>query len=908
MFSLLTKVFGTANDRVIKKLQKEVAIINAFEPEMESLTDEELSSKTDQFRTKLEQGASLEEIAHEAFATVREASRRVLGLRHYDVQMIGGLILHRGMINEMKTGEGKTLVSTLPAYLNAISGKGVHIVTVNEYLVTRDAYNMGKIFNFLGLSVGKVISNISDSERKDAYNCDITYATNNELGFDYLRDNMKFTLESKCQRPFNFAIIDEVDSILIDEARTPLIISGAVDSTTNLHSNINKLVLCLEKNDYEIDEKAKSVTLGEEGINKMEALLTKNKLIKENSSLYDFENLNLVHYINQALKAHNLFANNVDYLVQNKQVLIIDEFTGRVMEGRRYSDGLHQAIEAKENVPIQSENQTLASTTFQNYFRMYPKLSGMTGTAMTEAPEFKDIYGIDVVAVPTYKEIIRLDNDDVIYGTKKEKYNALIKLIKECYEKGQPVLVGTVSIEKSEEISSILKKEKIKHNVLNAKMHEKEAYIIAQAGRYKAVTIATNMAGRGTDIMLGGNLEMLIEDIDTNLTQEKRDAEIIRIKKELEIEKQKVIKAGGLYVIGTERHESRRIDNQLRGRSGRQGDPGKTQFFLSLEDDLMRIFASNRIAGVLRNLGLKDGEAIYHPMISKSLEKAQQKVEGHNYDHRKNLLKFDNVMNDQRKIIYEQRNDIISSENVDDFVNKMSLDLCSDLIHKFIPAGSMREDWMIDELHSELNRIFGLKFEKESIMQIEGSEQEIINEVHNKAMALYEAKKQEYGEKLINSAAKYILISTLDQVWKEHLHNLDHLKQGIQLRAFGQKDPLIEYKREAFGLFQHMLDYLKELYTQRICYLHIDTDHLQKKEITLKDKKMQEMHTNHSKKEFSKYNAGTSVSTQAKTKTVYVPLKERDPKNPETWGKIARNELCPCQSNKKYKHCHGVEN
>lgn len=907
MFSILTKIFGTANDRKIKKLSKEVEKINAFEPQLKKLTDEELSNKTVEFKEQLAKGATLDDIAYEAFAVVREAAKRVSSLRHYDVQMIGGLILHRGMVNEMKTGEGKTLVSTLPAYLNALTGKGVHVVTVNEYLVVRDSQSMGKIFRFLGLTVGHVIAGMDDAARKAAYACDITYATNNELGFDYLRDNMKFTLESKCQRPFNFAIIDEVDSILIDEARTPLIISGPVDDNSNLHDKVNELILQLSSEHYEIDEKAKSVLLTEEGINKVESLLVKYKLIKEHTSLYDFENLSLVHYVNQALKAHLIFANNVDYLIQDNQVMIIDEFTGRIMDGRRYSDGLHQAIEAKEKVPIQNENQTLASTTFQNYFRMYPKLSGMTGTAMTEAGELKDIYNLEVLSVPTHKKIIRADKDDVIYGTKKEKYEALINLIKNCHDKGQPILVGTVSIEKSEEISALLNKKKIKHNILNAKHHAREAHIIAQAGRYKAITIATNMAGRGTDIMLGGNLEMLIEEINSAISDNERQVKINQIKEELAIEKQKVVEAGGLYVIGTERHESRRIDNQLRGRAGRQGDPGESKFFLSLEDDLMRIFASERIAGVLRSLGLKDGEAIHHPMISKSLEKAQQKVESHNYEHRKNLLKFDNVMNDQRRVIYEQRNEIMASEDVEGFIENMTADLCTSVVNNHITPGSLREDWLVDELIIEIQRIFAIRAPKETILAVEGDENNIADSLYANVKMLYTKKKELYGEQIFASASKYILLTTLDQVWKEHLHGLDHLKQGIQLRAYGQKDPLIEYKREAFGLFERMLDYLKELYIQRVCHLHIDLDHINKKDLALSSIKPQRMQENRTSEEFSKYNSGRSLVTKAAPVINHVRVEDRNALDPESWGKVSRNELCPCGSEKKYKYCHGAE-
>lgn len=873
MFSILTKIFGTANDRIIKRLRREVQHINSLEADISKLNDQELKNKTTEFKERLNKGETLDDIEYEAFAVVREAAKRTLKQRHHDVQLIGGLILHRGMISEMRTGEGKTLVSTLPLYLNALTGKGAHLVTVNDYLAKRDSQWMGKIFTFLGLSVGCVTGNLPDSERKAAYQCDITYATNNEMGFDYLRDNMKFTEDSKVQRPFNFAVIDEVDSILIDEARTPLIISGPVDVSTDLHSKINKLVSKLTSSDFEKDEKIRSISLTEEGINKLEILLAQNALIAENTSMYDFENLSLVHYINQSLKAHHIFAKDVDYLVQEKKVMIIDEFTGRVMDGRRYSDGLHQAIEAKENVPIQNENQTLASITFQNYFRLYPKLSGMTGTAMTEATELKDIYNLDVVSVPTHNKITRIDHDDIIYGTKSEKYSALIELIKDCYQKGQPTLVGTISIEKSEEISKALTKAKINHNVLNAKMHEKEAHIIAQAGRYGAVTIATNMAGRGTDIMLGGNPEMLIEELAPTLSEDQRKTEIDKILKQVQEEKDKVQQAGGLYVIGTERHESRRIDNQLRGRSGRQGDPGQTKFFLSLEDDLMRIFASDRISGILRTLGLKNGEAIHHPMISRSLEKAQQKVEAHNFEIRKNLLKFDDVMNDQRKIVYEQRNEIISSDDVSDFVTSMSQDLSSELVAKHIKPNSLREDWKIEELSSEIHQTLALEIKPEELANIEGTEIEISELLNHKVTTLFEQKKTDYGQDLMKSATKYLLLTTLDQVWKEHLHGLDYLRQGISLRAYGQKDPLNEYKREAFGLFEAMLDRLRELFIQRICYLHIDTQHTNQQSLALANKQLQEMHATRNDPAFERYNSGSAIEAKAQPFKAFVNQK-----------------------------------
>lgn len=907
MFSVLTKIFGTANDRIVKKYRVQVDKINSYDEAFSKLSDKELSAKTQEFRTKLDNGTKLDDIKHEAFAVVREAAMRTVGMRHFDVQMIGGLVLHDGNITEMRTGEGKTLVATLPAYLNALTSKGVHVVTVNDYLAKRDSQWMGKIFEFLGLTVGYVVGGITDAERKAAYNCDIIYTTNNELGFDFLKDNMKYTANSKVQRPFNYVIIDEVDSILIDEARTPLIISGPVDINSKLHEKVDVLVLQLKKEHYEIDEKAKAVTLTDEGINYMELMLAEKDLIKQHSSLYDFENLSLVHFINQSLRAHFIFSKDVDYIIKDNKVMIIDEFTGRVMDGRRYSDGLHQALEAKENVPIQNENQTLASITFQNYFRMYPKIAGMTGTAMTEAAEFKDIYKLDVVSVPTHNSVTRIDHDDEIYGTISEKMDAILAQIKDCYDRGQPVLVGTVSIEKSEQISNMLSKNNIKHNVLNAKMHEQEAFIIAQAGRYKAVTIATNMAGRGTDIKLGGNSEMMIEALDhKELNKSQIHLETDRIKNLVEDEKQKVLNAGGLYVMGTERHESRRIDNQLRGRSGRQGDPGHTKFFLSLEDDLMRIFASERISGVLRKLGLKGGEAIQHPMISKSLEKAQQKVEGHNFEIRKNLLKFDDVMNDQRKIIYDQRNEIIDSKDVYDFRKNLSEQVVSELISRFIKPGTYREDWEVEELSNEIHRQFGLKYTQAEILGSEGAEEEIAQKIQDKVNHLFELKEKSFGQEVFRDADRAILLTTLDQVWKEHLHNLDYLRQGISLRAYGQKDPLNEYKREAFQLFERMLDYLRELYIQRLCYLHIDVEHLNKHAMALENRELQEMHTSREDPAFKKYNAGSSHVTKAKPFKAVVSPEDRNPNDPDTWGKISRNELCPCESGKKYKHCHGA--
>lgn len=931
MIGILKKIFGTVNDRIIKKLSEEVKKINAFEAVIQNLSNKELKNKTTEFKQRLKDGSHLDSITYEAFAVVKEAAHRLQNKKHFDVQLIGGLVLHKGMITEMRTGEGKTLTATLAAYLNALSGKGVHIITVNDYLAKRDANWVGDIYRFLGLSVEFITSGMKDEERRSAYQADITYVTNNELGFDFLRDNMKYSDELKVLRELHFAIVDEVDSILIDESRTPLIISGPVDDRSDLYVKIDKLVSKLSSTDYEKDEKIKTVHLTEVGINKLETLLSQSGLIQNGTGLYDFDNLNIVHYINQSLRAHQMFVCDVDYLVKDGKVMIIDEFTGRVMEGRRYSDGLHQALEAKEGVAIQNENQTLASITFQNYFRMYPKLSGMTGTASTEAFEFKEIYNLDVVTIPTHHPVIRADNDDEIYGTKHDKYNAIVNLVKECQAKGQPVLVGTVSIEKSEEISQILHKHKITHNVLNAKFHEQEANIIAQAGRLNAVTIATNMAGRGTDIMLGGNPEILIENIkQRHLSQNTLDevsadssdtypsdssdtyqTEIDKIYATVLAEKEAVKKAGGLCIIGTERHESRRIDNQLRGRSGRQGDPGITKFFLSLEDDLMRIFASDRVAGILRTLGLKDGEAIFHPMISRALEKAQQKVEANNFEIRKNLLRFDDVMNDQRKVIYQQRIEILAADNVDNFLHEMTKEVIKSMVLGFIQPNSYREDWDIENLITEVHRVFGIKISKEMITQSDVTEIEVEQMLIQLAHDLYQAKDQNYGIDTMNQAKKYLLITTLDQVWKDHLHTLDHLRHGIFLRSYGQKDPLNEYKREAFNLFEQMLTSLSEQFIQKVSYLQFDINKFDSGALSLKEEKLSNLHTLHTTREdpaFSNYNSGSSQEITAQIFNTYIKPEDRVASDSSTWGKIQRNELCPCLSGKKYKHCHGSNN
>jgi preprotein translocase subunit SecA len=907
MFGLLKKIFGTANDRIVKKLRKEVDKINAFEPNISKLTDVELQAKTIEFKEKLASGSTEDEILHEAFAVVREASKRVSGMRHFDVQLIGGLVLHSGKITEMRTGEGKTLVATLPAYLNALSGKGIHIVTVNDYLAERDSHWMGKIYKFLGLSVGYLISGMNDEERRHAYACDILYATNNELGFDYLRDNMKFTMESHVQRPLNYAIIDEVDSILIDEARTPLVISGPVDDRSDLYVKIQKIIKYITPEYYTKDEKHKNVTLTDDGISAIEELLIQHGLMLENTGLYDFENMILVHHIQQALRANVLFSKDVDYIVKDGKVMIIDEFTGRVMDGRRFSEGMHQALEAKENVEIQNESQTLASITFQNYFRLYQRLSGMTGTAMTEAAELKDIYNLDVIAVPTNHKVTRIDHDDEIYGSIKEKQEAIARLVKECYEKGQPVLVGTISIEKSEEISRLFTQNNIPHNILNAKFHEKEAHIIAQAGRYKMVTIATNMAGRGTDIQLGGNFKMIAQEERLDeAPEEQKQKKTEAIKQQIEEEKQKVIAAGGLFVIGTERHESRRIDNQLRGRAGRQGDIGETRFFLSLEDDLMRIFASDRMSGILRSLGLKDGEAIKHPMISRSLEKAQQKVETHHYEIRKNLLRYDNVMNDQRKVIYEQRNEIITSESVKDIREAMTENVVEAIVLKYIPKESFFENWEIEGLEKELVALFGIHLDIKQTASSDSNEEDVIAKVNAELTKIFDHKEEQFGPELMKEGEKYVLLATLDQVWKDHLLALDYLRQAINLRAYGQKNPLNEYKKEAFEMFEMMLERLGTNFIQRMCFLQLKKDDAE--QVSLKNKKQQVAYEGREDPAFQQYNTGHSIATRLKPTKTRVSSDSRDPEDPSSWGRVSRNEDCPCGSGKKFKHCHGIIN
>jgi preprotein translocase subunit SecA len=912
--SLARKIFGSANDRFLRTLQHNVAAINALEPELETLTDEELQARTPWLKERLANGESLDALMVDAFATVREASKRVMGMRHFDVQLIGGMVLHKGMISEMKTGEGKTLVATLPSYLNALGGKGVHVVTVNDYLASRDSAWMAKLHNFLGLSVGCIIHDMGDDERAAAYAADITYGTNNEYGFDYLRDNMKYVREHMVQRPFNFAIVDEVDSILIDEARTPLIISGPTQDNSELYRRIDNIMLNITDEDFEKDEKARSVVLTEEGVAHVEALLDEaGDIIKPDTKLYDIENVSVVHHVNQSLKAHKLFTRDVDYIVKDDKVVIIDEFTGRMMEGRRYSEGLHQALEAKEHVRIQNENQTLASITFQNYFRLYPKLSGMTGTAMTEANEFGDIYSLEVIEIPTNVPIQRIDEDDAIYRTAAEKYEAIIEQIVECHQRKQPILVGTVSIEKSEYLSAMLKKRNIPHQVLNARHHESEAHIIAQAGVPGAVTIATNMAGRGTDIMLGGNANMRIADETAHFEDERLAAARAEgIREEIATAKQEALDAGGLYVLATERHESRRIDNQLRGRSGRQGDPGHTKFFLSTEDDLMRIFGGERMSGMLEKLGMPEGEAINHPWLNRAIEKAQQKVEARNYEIRKNLLKFDDVMNDQRKVVYDQRIEIMESEDVSDIVQDMREDVNEELIARHMPEKSYAEQWDVEGLQKDIYRIWGVHVPVDEWAKEEGvANDEILQRLRDLGNAIMADKEQEFGADLMRVAEKRLLLQTVDELWKDHLLSLDHLRQGISLRAYGQRDPLNEYKQEAFNMFEWMLNHLREVVTSRLSRIRLRIEAMEQME----QEPQQEMHESRTDPAMAGMADVRAPQPQAPlpegmrmatVRNTVVAAGERDPNNPATWGKVERNEACPCGSGKKFKHCHGV--
>jgi len=905
--AIARRLFGTANERYLKTLRKDVDAINALEPSLESLSDEELAARTPWLRGRLEAGESLDDLLIDAFATVREAAKRSLGQRHFDVQLLGGIVLHRGTISEMKTGEGKTLACTLPAYLNALDGKGVHVVTVNDYLAQRDAEWMSAVYEKLGMRTAFIIHDMDDDQRKDAYAADVTYGTNNELGFDYLRDNMKFQLEDMVQRSFNYAIVDEVDSILIDEARTPLIISGPTEDAAELYQAIDKLIPQLTADDYEKDEKSKAVTMTEDGTEKIEQMLRETGLL-QSGNLYDLNNISLVHHANQALRAHILFERDTDYIVKDNKVIIIDEFTGRMMEGRRYSEGLHQALEAKEGVIIQNENQTLASITFQNYFRLYPKLAGMTGTAMTEAGEFSEIYSLEVIDIPTNVTCIRNDMDDEVYRTTSEKDTAILDLLMDCKKRQQPALVGTVSIEKSEHLSGLLKKNKVEHHVLNARYHEQEAFIISQAGVPGAITIATNMAGRGTDIQLGGNLDMMLKQRLDGVTDEaKRDEITAATQAEVEAGRKIVLEAGGLYIVGTERHESRRIDNQLRGRAGRQGDPGGSKFFLSLEDDLMRIFGSERIDNMLQKLGLEEGEAIVHPWVNKALEKAQEKVEGRNFEIRKNLLKFDDVMNDQRKVIYEQRKELMATDDVSEEIIEMRHQIIEDIVTRCIPEKAYAEQWDTAGLHEEALRIFGADLPIADWAKEEGiADAEIRERISDVADRKAAEKVANYGADVMRSVEKSLLLQLLDQIWKEHLLTLDHLRQGIGLRAYGQRDPLNEYKREAFNLFEEMLNTLRDRVTQILAHVVFQMDY---------DENDFSLHRLHPEMVESREDPAFSQiqgdDMETDISSVVTPIRSRqaadsiNPDDPATWGKVARNQPCPCGSGKKFKHCHG---
>ncbi len=910
--TIAKSLFGSSNDRYVRSIDKIVARVNALEEQLADFSDGELQAQTIKFRKKLEEGAKLDDLLPEAFATVREASRRVLGMRHFDVQMVGGIVLHRGEIAEMRTGEGKTLVATLATYLNAIEGKGVHVITVNDYLARRDAEWMGQIHRFLGLSVGVIVPNLPEEERRAAYAADVTYGTNNEFGFDYLRDNMKHERSQMVQRPFNFAIVDEVDSILIDEARTPLIISGPTDDKSELYVALDAIVKGLEEEYYEKDEKSRNVQLTEDGVEEVEKRLVAAGLL-ESDNLYDIENTQVVHHLDQALRAVVMFRRDTDYIVKDNKVVIIDEFTGRMMDGRRWSNGLHQAVEAKEGVKIEPENQTLASITFQNYFRMYPKLSGMTGTAATEAAEFWDIYKLNVVEIPTNVPVQRIDEEDVFYKNTMDKFQAIARSIREKHETGQPVLVGTVSIEKSELLSNFLNKEGVKHAVLNARMHEQEAHIVAQAGRIGAVTIATNMAGRGTDIQLGGNLEFRIEDELRDMEEgPQRDEAIARIKAEIAAEKQRVLEAGGLFVLGTERHESRRIDNQLRGRSGRQGDPGLSRFYLCLEDDLLRIFGPDTLFAKMMNANLEDGEAIGSKWLSKAIETAQKKVEARNYETRKQVVQYDDVMNDQRKVIYEQRAEIMDSETVDDVVEDMRRDAINGIVAEACPPGSYPEQWDIEGLKERVAGVLGLQPPIDDWLQEEAVEPELIEErLQALADEHMEGKVAEFEPGIWRRVEKSILLRQLDHHWKEHLATLDALRQVVFLRAYAQKQPINEYKREAFDLFETMLSSLREEVTRMLMAHQLRIERVAPPPLP----ELPEFLTGHidplTGRDNSDDNDGSAMRPALFGALAGSPMAEAGPggavrDNPFKDMEISRNAPCPCGSGNKYKHCHGA--
>lgn len=970
--TIASKIFGSSNERLVRKFRPKVEAINALEGELEALSDDELRSRTEMFRQQLQEGTKLDDLLVPAFATVREAAKRTLGQRHFDVQLIGGMVLNNGDIAEMKTGEGKTLVATLPVYLNALTQRGVHVVTVNDYLAKRDAEWMGQVYKFLGLTIGCIVHDLDDDQRKAQYACDVTYATNNELGFDYLRDNMKMSAEEMVQRGHAYAIVDEVDSILVDEARTPLIISGPIEDKAELYVAVDKFIPKLKPEHYEIDEKQRQVALSDEGNEFLEVVLDEAGLLK-GTTLYDVENVTIVHHVNQALRAHKLFQRDKDYIVKGSDVVIIDEFTGRMMPGRRYSEGLHQALEAKEGAEIQPENQTLASITFQNYFRLYDKLSGMTGTAATEAAEFMDIYGLDVIEIPTNVSIGRVDEDDEVYRTQDEKYRAIIMELSDAVRRGQPVLVGTASIEKSEYLSELLKDKKyvhelgkkiltqaeafksekeaeykahledvgqhlielaqkakpgealIPHQVLNARYHEQEANIIAQAGVPSAVTIATNMAGRGTDIQLGGNAEFQLRDWaeeEERAGREPSEKDIKKKKDEIETDvtekKRRALDAGGLYVVATERHESRRIDNQLRGRSGRQGDPGRSKFYLALDDDLMRIFGSDKMEGILKKLGMQEGEAITHRWMNKSLEMAQKKVEARNYDARKYVLKYDDVMNDQRKVIFEQRLEIMGSEDVSETVEDLRHQVVGELVTKHIPEKAYAEQWDTAGLSEAMQQLFGLELPIGEWAEEEGIADEEIEERLIKAVDEQSAKKAvEIGPELFRQIEKMVLLQTLDHLWREHLVMLEHLRQVIGFRAYGQRDPLNEYKSEAFVLFEALLARLREMVTGQLMHIELapeeEEEFLQPAELPPMEAHHIDATTGLDEFEFADASVDGSARYDDGQEARRTPVQTRksaaqvDPNNPATWGKVSRNALCPCGSGKKYKHCHGSQ-
>ena len=904
--TLAKRIFGSSNDRILKPYYAKVPRINALEPDYAKLTDDQLRQKTAEFKEQVAKGRSLDDLMFDAFATVREAAKRTLRQRHFDVQLIGGMVLHDGNISEMKTGEGKTLVATLPVYLNALSGKGVHVITVNDYLARRDAEWMGQVYRFLGLTAGCIVHGLSDNQRRDQYAADVTYGTNNEYGFDYLRDNMKYTRAQMVQRGHNFAIVDEVDSILIDEARTPLIISGPTEDHSNLYKVIDAFMPELLAEHFELEEKHRTVTLTEEGNEAVESWLAKNGVMTE-GGLYDIANVSYVHHVNQALRAHKLFLKDRDYIVKDNKVVIIDEFTGRMMDGRRYSEGLHQALEAKEKVAIQPENVTLASITFQNFFRLYDKLAGMTGTASTEANEFMEIYNLDVIEIPTNVAVGRIDDDDEIYRTIEEKNVAIIETIKDCAERGQPVLVGTVSIEKSESLAAVLKKQKIKHNVLNARYHEMEAQIISQAGVPGAVTIATNMAGRGTDIQLGGNADMRISVETIGIEDEAEKKKIVeRVRLEVAEAKSKVLAAGGLYVLGTERHESRRIDNQLRGRSGRQGDPGHSKFYLSLHDDLMRIFGQDKLDGMLQRLGLKQGEAISHGMVNAAVAKSQEKVEARNFDIRKNLLKFDNVMNDQRKTIFEQRLEFISADNVHDTVNGMRHQLIDDLVKRYIPHNSYAEQWRTTDLETDVKEFFGVDLPIVAWGKEEGiADEEIVDRITKAADQRGDERLLNAPQDAVDHIERAILLQTIDHEWREHLVTLDHLRHTIGLRGYGQRDPLNEYKTEAFLMFEGLLARIRQQVTRQLMHVQLQFEAPPELEdVALPQMRATHINPDTGENEFDEEPlAGRPYTNAPRLSGKPVPV---NPNDPNTWGKVQRNAPCPCGSGKKFKQCHGA--